>query len=311
MVVTDGVVYVANKDAPSGLPVNSADWTPLDSSSTRGTRSLSDVAPPYNSVDAASYQPGQLVTNNGRLYQVKNSPPQGAPGSSPDYQDLSGGGTTGATGATGPCCPGATGATGADGAKGATGARGAKGATGATGALDPAATMFYVTNQGTGTSGTAIPVKLNDNVVFKTDTPDRINISVTQGSAVVSINAVPLPQYAEAGWRSTGRKAVSGKLIWEYTGHTTTPGSNDTGGLLGNAPNMDEAISLRGFVLNSNNVNVPINSYYAQTGDNVYTDVSQNGDIRMVWHVANTSTSSQVWANRPVWFILEATRKDA
>jgi hypothetical protein len=82
-------------------------------------------------------------------------------------------------------------------------------------------------------------------------------------------------------------------------------------GLLGNAPNMDEAISLRGFLLNSNNVNVQIKSYYAQTGDNVFADVNQNGDIRMVWHVANPSTSAQVWANRPVSFILEATRKDA
>jgi phage major head subunit gpT-like protein len=121
----------------------------------------------------------------------------------------------------------------------------------------------------------------------------------------------PLPQYAEAGWRSTGRRETNGKLIWEFVGHTKTPGASDTVGLLGNAPNIAEAISIRGFVLNSNNINVPINSYYAQTGDNVYTDVNQNGDIRMVWHVANPSTSAQVWANRPVWFILEATRTDA
>jgi hypothetical protein len=42
---------------------------------------------------------------------------------------------------------------------------------------------------GHATTGSQIPVRLNDNVVFKTDTPDRINIGVTPGSAVVTINA--------------------------------------------------------------------------------------------------------------------------
>jgi hypothetical protein len=101
MVVSNGIVYVANVDAPTGLPVNSPDWTPLDNSSGRPGRGLTDVAPPYNPIDAVSYQPGQLVTNNGQLFQVIKASPSGTPGSSPDYMNLSGTGPTGATGAAG------------------------------------------------------------------------------------------------------------------------------------------------------------------------------------------------------------------
>ena len=102
-------------------------------------------------------------------------------------------GATGATGATGvDGATGATGATGVDGATGATGPTGADGVTGATGptgAFDTGVALFSVS----GPTGAAIPVMLGDNVIFSTSVPDSLNIGVTTGSAVVTLDPVLIP----------------------------------------------------------------------------------------------------------------------
>jgi hypothetical protein len=101
----NGNLYSANTNSPTGPPGDAGSgYTQLTNSSRVG-RGLVDVAPPYNPVDAASYQPGQLITYNGQLYQVLNAPPRGTPGSSRDYMNLSGGGITGPAGPTGSMGP--------------------------------------------------------------------------------------------------------------------------------------------------------------------------------------------------------------
>jgi hypothetical protein len=81
-----------------------------------------------------------LITYNGRLYQVLNSPPKGTPGSSPDYQNLSGSGG-GSTGPAGPA--GQQGATGPAGPQGATGPAGKAAAS----TYDPSQSSTYQTGQ--------------------------------------------------------------------------------------------------------------------------------------------------------------------
>jgi hypothetical protein len=123
-------------------------------------------------------------------------------------------------------------------------------------------------------------------------------------------NLMPIGQNVEAGWRNTGRRAPNGKLIWEYVGHTTTPATAGTQGVLGRAPNIDEVISLRGTVVNSNGTRVPINYYQASSGDNVTGTVAPDGTINRAWGIGSGGAAS-VWANRPVNYVLEATRTDA
>lgn len=292
-------LYVVNKTNPTGTPGSSADYTALTTSGGRGARDVGSSVPTYNSVDAATYRPGELVVSNGQLYQVTKAGPTGAPGASADYINLSGGGATGITGAagvtgitgatgvgiTGPTGAGVTGATGATstipgptgvtgatgatgpqgipgtaaakgdtgptgpsggppgpsgptgstgvtgttgatgvtgvtgagvtgatgpagvtGASGVTGATGSAGAIGATGVTGPtgpccpgptgatgtfiaSGPLFYITGQGAGTSGVRVPVRLNDDVVFQTGTPDKVNISTKPGTgAIITIN---------------------------------------------------------------------------------------------------------------------------
>jgi hypothetical protein len=97
--MSDGIIYVAKVAAPTGIPVNSPDWTAL--TTNRDLRDIGSVIGAYNPVDAATYIPGQLITYNGQLYQVMNSPAIGVPGSSTSYRNLSGTSPTGPTGATG------------------------------------------------------------------------------------------------------------------------------------------------------------------------------------------------------------------
>jgi hypothetical protein len=221
LVYHDGDLYTANITGPAGIPGTAdSDYTQLTSSSRIG-RVVSDVAPPYNPVDAAAYQPGQLITFNGQLYQVSKSTPSGTPGNSPDYQNLSGTGSDGATGATG-----ADGATGATGIPGATGATGASGPTGATGPIGPAgpsgptgssgaagatgtfaagAALFNV-SYGIGATGVNVPVKMNDTVYFATDTPKNVKLNVANGATgtVVTIGVTGV------GVGSTGAAGVTG-----------------------------------------------------------------------------------------------------
>lgn len=125
------------------------------------------------------------------LYAIAAQGPQG---------DIGPTGPQGLIGETGPTgadstVPGPTGPTGEAGATGPTGAdstvpgpTGPAGATGPTGTFDTGATLFTVVNQGTGTSGVAVPLLYGDQLIFRTDTPDTQNITVAPGSAVVTIN---------------------------------------------------------------------------------------------------------------------------
>jgi hypothetical protein len=57
-------------------------YTAIGNNSTGGSRvgrDTSSTVQEYNPVDAQSYTPGQLVTYNGQLYQVMNTPATGTP----------------------------------------------------------------------------------------------------------------------------------------------------------------------------------------------------------------------------------------
>jgi hypothetical protein len=123
-------------------------------------------------------------------------------------------------------------------------------------------------------------------------------------------NLQPLGTQVEAGWRNTGRRTSNGKLIWEYVGNTQTPSSAGTNGVLGKAANIDQVISLRGTLINGNGTRVPINYYQASSGDNVMSTVASDGTINLIWNIGSGGSAS-VWANKPVTYVLEATRTDA
>ncbi len=97
---SDGTIYMVSKTNPSGTPGSSPDYTPI-AGPGRGGRDLGSSVPTYNPVDAATYRPGDLVINDGKLYQVIKTPPSGIPGTSPDYINLSSAGPTGPTGPAG------------------------------------------------------------------------------------------------------------------------------------------------------------------------------------------------------------------
>jgi hypothetical protein len=107
---------------------------------------------------------------------------------------------------------GATGLTGATGASitGATGVTGAIGITGATGTFATGATLFY-TNYGTGASGVSVPIRLNDTILFATNTPDTVKLSVATGvtGAVITIGA-------------TGSSGGNGPIFYSTQATSTT-----------------------------------------------------------------------------------------
>ncbi len=199
---SDGKIYVVNKNNPSGSPGGSNDYTSI-AEPGRAARDTGAVAAPYNPVDAQSYTPGQLITSGGKLYQVLNSPPQGTPGSSPDYQNLSGAGTPGPTGPTGAQgtsgqqgtqgiqgTQGPAGPTGATGAQGVQGVQGIQGPTGPAGASG--AKYSLNVNPGYQAGGTGTTIYSSENLFFATRTPDRIKLSIgpsTPTGAVVWIDA--------------------------------------------------------------------------------------------------------------------------
>jgi len=106
----------------------------------------------------------QLIQFNGKLYLVNKDNPSGVPGESPDYTLLT---------------------SGVDGATGATGADGKSGPTGPTGVLDSTTPLFTVS----GLEGEIIPLTLGEEIIFKTATPEVLNITTTKGSAHISIDA--------------------------------------------------------------------------------------------------------------------------
>jgi hypothetical protein len=80
----DGNPYVVTTTGPSGTPgtTSSSGYMAIGSNSTgssRPGRDTSSIVQEYNPVDAQSYTPGQLVTYNGQLYQVMNTPATGTP----------------------------------------------------------------------------------------------------------------------------------------------------------------------------------------------------------------------------------------
>ncbi len=108
LVVYNNVLYVADRNGPSGTPgTTGANYTAL-SSDIRSARDLGgSYVPVYDPSKAPYMMQGELVVYNGALYRAGKNAPSGVPGSSPDYTPLSGGGAA---------APGATGATGATGA---------------------------------------------------------------------------------------------------------------------------------------------------------------------------------------------------
>ncbi|MDR1736284.1 MAG: hypothetical protein LBR85_05375, partial [Oscillospiraceae bacterium] len=113
LIYYNGDLYTANSNSPTGTPGTAGSgYTQLTNSSRVG-RDVGSTVPAYSPVDSATYIPGQLVTYNGQLYQVLNTPATGTPDSSPNYRNLSGAGPTGATGVAGAGVTGPTGPTGA------------------------------------------------------------------------------------------------------------------------------------------------------------------------------------------------------
>ncbi|MED4708462.1 hypothetical protein P9424_14785, partial [Bacillus safensis] len=135
VVTFDGSTYIANVDAPSGIPGLSPDYTLLAASGETGPTGPTGIGlsgiEAYDPVMAPTYSVGQVVTYGGGTYIVDSAPPSGTPDTSPDYTLLAAPGETGPTGATG--ITGSTGDTGATGSTGPTGDTGATGITGSTG----------------------------------------------------------------------------------------------------------------------------------------------------------------------------------
>ncbi|MCY7658213.1 collagen-like protein, partial [Bacillus safensis] len=135
VVTFNGSTYIANVDAPSGIPGLSPDYTLLAASGETGPTGPTGIGligvEAYDPVMATTYSVGQVVTYGGGTYIVDSAPPSGTPDTSSDYTLLAAPGETGPTGATG--ITGSTGPTGATGITGSTGPTGATGITGATG----------------------------------------------------------------------------------------------------------------------------------------------------------------------------------
>ena len=183
---------------------------------------------------------GQLVEYNGQLYTVLTDNPTGTPDTSPDFSPLQSQigpmGPTGATGDTGP--EGPTGPTGIDGPTGPTGP---PGPTGPTGVFDTGATLLYVI----GPTGETVPLTMGEELIFETDTPDSLSISVTPGSAIVTIDnlmpglatgdvlatlegsdgtTAPLQYGSTLAFSTTGEAVGSPSLGWTSPGGFTVSG---------------------------------------------------------------------------------------
>jgi hypothetical protein len=125
----------------------------------------------------------------------------------------------------------------------------------------------------------------------------------------VNGNAAAEQPYTVNGWYDTGRMEGS-KKIWEYHGHTTSGSTNDVDVVMTTLSNIDEIISLRGFLYsNNNNMKYPINFYRRASDQNIYSYINGTGQVILGWHVGNTSDNT--FANRPVYWTLETTRTDA
>ncbi|MCL1948385.1 MAG: hypothetical protein FWF59_01445 [Turicibacter sp.] len=103
-----GGLWSANVDCPEGAPGSSSDWTMLDPDIIAGATGpegpqgepMPAIAQPY--VPGGHYHVGDIVYYRGQLYVVTQDDPQGAPGSSPDYNLITGLVVQGSTGPTGP-----------------------------------------------------------------------------------------------------------------------------------------------------------------------------------------------------------------
>jgi V8-like Glu-specific endopeptidase len=126
-------------------------------------------------------------------------------------------------------------------------------------------------------------------------------------------NPGPLPQQVQNGWVDTGRRHVDGKHIWEYHGHDTSGGSSGQDVIMRNLPEIQEALSIRGYLVSSNPsgnpspMRYPINFYRYDSGQNIYTYINSTvPSVSIGWRANDT-----FFANRPVYWTLEATRNDA
>ncbi len=72
----DGLIYVVNKNSPSGAPGASSDYTPIAGPAGRTTTQT------YNPAQASGYTAGQLLVSNGVVYVVNTNSPTGTPGQS-------------------------------------------------------------------------------------------------------------------------------------------------------------------------------------------------------------------------------------
>ena len=156
-------------------------------------------------------------------------------------------GPTGLTGATGDT--GATGATGPEpvvtvdasgdiiidgvtgpnlmGPTGLTGATGLTGDTGATGTFDTTTPLFTVS----GPTGVAAPVLVGDQLIFTTNTPGVLDISVATGSAVVNIDNLASATGPTGLTGLTGDTGATG--ITGVTGSTGLTGATGVTGTTG------------------------------------------------------------------------------
>ncbi|MCL1948386.1 MAG: hypothetical protein FWF59_01450, partial [Turicibacter sp.] len=110
LIVDNGNLYLVNKDDPQGVPGSSPDYTLLAPDVTIGpTGPEGPMGPPgikipttFNPGDSSNYVEGQLIYDNGKIYIVNKDNPEGIPGQSPDYTELSPDAVPGPEGPTGP-----------------------------------------------------------------------------------------------------------------------------------------------------------------------------------------------------------------
>ena len=242
----NGQLYMVDVNSPTGTPDSSLDYI-LAAGGSIST---------FNPSMTAGYVAGQIIEYNGQLYVVNMNNPSGTPGTSPDYTplgDLISGSGMGATGPTG--STGLTGPTGATGIATVLTYNPALASTYLPGQLISSGGQLYTVNTAnpSGTPGTspdytlltAAPaigsslfnvlgqsgatgsalMNVGDNLIFTTNTPNVLDITVSTGSAVVNIDStgatVSTYDPAQAPNYQPGQLINSGGII--YMVNTTSP----------------------------------------------------------------------------------------
>jgi hypothetical protein len=135
------------------------------------------------------------------------------------------------------------------------------------------------------------------------------------GTPAIGTDAINLQYITDRGKHTqdtavdTGMTWTNGKKIYRWTFRNTTGGSSGNNGskTIANIPNFDEKVYMDGYVLASDNNQLPLNYYFYDNSFNTTTTVGSSGNVVTVWRTASGNES--ILANRPVVGTVYYTQK--